>query len=418
MPYTEPTIDDLRFAEDDVVDPTSGVNNAIEPSAGKKDNGFTRSESPPRQDFNWLYRMIWQFCRWAHDELMHPGQVGGTSGLGTAAGKDTGTATGTVPEHTAAKTMDVDRINGSVSHLTDTGTVTTDHLRQVNAGESCSATGEKSQVNASSGCSCPGIRAQVNASYNSEASGGMAAVDASFSCYAEDGNSKIIASRYVKTGAQYTLTGGYAASSPASSANRKWEIDSQTGAFRSVLAAGSSFVSSYTFADFGEYFENLTMGVIPLGTIVALEGDKIKPAKEDDIILGTISATTAFVGANSDFQWQGRFLKGEFGESLYDEIVDPDFKGEGEAPKIWVQKENPEYNPSRENIPRSDRPEEYSCVALLGQVHVRVGKDVKTGNYVAADGGKSAKETRLLCMAIKQEFDMEKGYAVALCLLR
>ncbi len=51
-----------------VVDSTTGENNVVAPDAGKKLNGFLYNEKPPRQHFNWLYRIITQWVRWL-DEL-------------------------------------------------------------------------------------------------------------------------------------------------------------------------------------------------------------------------------------------------------------------------------------------------------------------------------------------------------------
>ena len=42
-------------------DVTTGINNRIEPSAGKKVTGFTYNEKPPRQDINWL---LWVIGEW------------------------------------------------------------------------------------------------------------------------------------------------------------------------------------------------------------------------------------------------------------------------------------------------------------------------------------------------------------------
>ena len=97
-------------------------------------------------------------------------------------------------------------------------------------------------------------------------------------------------------------------------------------------------------------------------------------------------------------------MTGEFGEPLFDVNGD--------------RIENPDYDPSVENVPRSQRPDAWSCVGLLGQVHTRVNADVMPGNYVNAMGEAEAFATRLECMEIKQPFDAAKGYAVAVCLLR
>jgi len=78
------------FAMDDVVDPTSGQPNIIEPSTGKKSDGWVYNEKPPRQYFNWLARLTSQWIRWIDDYLTntvlaHINATGtAVHGLGTA----------------------------------------------------------------------------------------------------------------------------------------------------------------------------------------------------------------------------------------------------------------------------------------------------------------------------------------------
>jgi hypothetical protein len=50
--------------DNDVIDGTTGENNVVDPSAGKKLTGFLYDEKPPRQNFNWLFRIITQWIRW------------------------------------------------------------------------------------------------------------------------------------------------------------------------------------------------------------------------------------------------------------------------------------------------------------------------------------------------------------------
>lgn len=57
----------------------------------------------------------------------------------------------------------------------------------------------------------------------------------------------------------------------------------------------------------------------------------------------------------------------------------------------------------------------------MGQVHVRVSQAVKPGSFIEAENGIGVpidQETNILVMAIKQEFSEEKGYGVALCLIK
>lgn len=83
--------------------------------------------------------------------------------------------------------------------------------------------------------------------------------------------------------------------------------------------------------------------------------------------------------------------------------------------------ENPDFDPTQPNIPRSERPNDWGCVGVMGQVHVRVAADVTEGVFLKAIDGvghPSDTETRLLCMEIKSPFDPIEGCAVALCFIR
>jgi hypothetical protein len=272
--------------------------------------------------------------------------------------------------------------------------------------------------------------------------------------------------RYYETDRARTIVTG-SGSSPGTTADRTFEIDCDNG---NVVSAGT-LSGSATFADYAEMFENETPGVIPLGTIVTLVGETVAPAKKGDYILGVVSATPIMVADDSMFTWGQRYLTGEFGETLYEEILDPNWKPlvedrgwptEIENPAhpqydlvkvtaadgtvsyenmivtdpripnpepaplvpnptpqetIRVKVENPDYDPSRPNVARSDRPEDWSCIGLLGKLHVRVGPDVKPGMYVEADGAPSPgnKPTKLFAMRVIAPYDVTRGYAIVKC---
>jgi hypothetical protein len=55
----------------DVIDPTSLQNNVVEPTAGKKLTGWTYTEKPPRNIFNWLARITTQWIRWIDDYIVN-----------------------------------------------------------------------------------------------------------------------------------------------------------------------------------------------------------------------------------------------------------------------------------------------------------------------------------------------------------
>lgn len=263
----------------------------------------------------------------------------------------------------------------------------------------------------------------------------------------------VLGSRRVLNNVTRSVCGGNSSTGSASTANRKWHLFGDTG---NIQAAGT-ISGSTTFTDYAEYFENLESGVVPLGTLVALAGRKVRSTSDGDEILGVVSATALVSAGDSPFTWSQRYLTGEFGEPLYDEIPDPDWEPivpdwNAKAPLVvregsrgeefvvdpeWsrptipnpvgqgvvkVLRENPAFDPAQQNIPRSQRPNEWTCVGLLGQVHVRVDADVQVGDFIAAGNGgtgvKSATATNTRCMEIRKPFDDTKGYAVAFCLLK
>ena len=85
---------------------------------------------------------------------------------------------------------------------------------------------------------------------------------------------------------------------------------------------------------------------------------------------------------------------------------------------------NPDFDPAQPYSPRQARPEAWTCVALLGQVRVRIGQQVEESDYLTpgADGcalGTLARpDGRLLeVMEITTPYDKARGYGVALCLV-
>jgi hypothetical protein len=200
-----------------------------------------------------------------------------------------------------------------------------------------------------------------------------------------------------------------------------------------------------------ELFENYVVGEIPAGTLLTLEGDKVRIAMDGDIIDGVVSFTGGIVMGDSSFCWQGRYLHDVWGKPVYHDtlnvlwestIPDPDWPKEIPDPKdpdrmilnpeqqpripnpepqgyVSTHKENPDWDPDLPQVPRSERPAEWTRVGLLGKVRVRVDDTVVPNSRVAASdngiGTFSTEHTGLRCMKILQPFDVDTGYAVAFC---
>jgi hypothetical protein len=322
---------------------------------------------------------------------------------------------------------------------TRTGSTASGERSQVNASTTSTASGLGSQVNASNNSIASGGRSQVNASANSTASGTVySQVNASLDSTASAIRSQVNASststasgdRAVVIGALRTennstssIAGGDASSGDASTANRKWHIFSTSG---NIQIAGT-LTSSASFSDFAEFFPNGTKKEQGYGLLQTLDGDAVKPAQEGERVIGVTSATAGVLLNDTPFAWQGRYLKDEWGKPIYEDIPDPDYElqeGETEAdrPIISIQKENPLWDSSKEQVSRKERPDEWSVVGLTGQVFVRLNEDVKVGDNVKAwkdgVGQASEEDTNIVVMKITQAYDKNKGYAIGFCLIK
>lgn len=339
---------------------------------------------------------------------------------------------------------------GVISDGSDTGDVTTPHDRVVIAASDARASGARSVVLASDGSACSGATtfclASDNAEIGGERCGGISAnggvtegfdglllatldsfvsgfralVTASFDSAVGQGVSAgdaiVACSRRTVNNTSRSFALGDAASGARSTANRKIHLFAATG---DIQIAGS-LTSSHSFSDFAEMFPNATGVEIPPGTIVAEENGAVRPASAGDEIAGVVTATAVVTGGDTPFAWQGRYLSDEWGRPLYDAVPDPDHGGDGAAPIIKVRQENPAWDPDLPQTPRSERPNEWTRVGLLGQVFTRVAADVVPGDRLSAAGGigvKSTSRTGLRCMTITQPYDADKGYAVARCLI-
>lgn len=313
------------------------------------------------------------------------------------------------------------QVNSSV------GSTASGSKSQVNAATNSTASGDQTQVNASINSTASGFYTQVNASNSSTASGSRVQVNASSECTSAATGCQINASVRTSINTQYSSVWGYASSGSASTSNQQIRLESNGGVGR--FKGGTST----TGFDYAEYFENLNLGKIEDGTIVTLEGSKIKPARDGDFILGTISATAGVIGNAPDFHWSKRHLTNDFGRVItepvkmvkFDDYRGPVSECTIEIPETAVffteevPVENPEYvDVGSDYKMRSERRDEWSVVGLMGQVYVRVYDDIEHNTYVSAGGKQSESETRLYCMKMTTPYSSEKGYGVAFCLLR
>jgi hypothetical protein len=326
---------------------------------------------------------------------------------------------------------------GSISHATNTGEVTTPHLRQVNASQESTASGMRSQVNASRGSTASGAYSQVNASHDSVASGAYSQVNASRTttvtgehgftiasinsevsgnssgvicagraggftsvggCKVTADNALVLVGRGVLNDVYGSIAGGLPVGpsltpSPPSTAERKYHLHCTSG----DLQLAGQLTPGHAFTDFAELFPNLTGQKQGYGLLQTIDGFGVRPAQEGERVIGVTTATAAIVLGDAPFSWQGRWLKDEWGAYIYETIID-----EETGEEITYPKENPEWNPDLEQQPRLQRPDEWTVVGLLGQVYVRLKEDVQPMDYVKAwqngIGQKSLEPTNLQVM--------------------
>lgn len=145
-----------------------------------------------------------------------------------------------------------------------------------------------------------------------------------------------------------------------------------------IRASGSVYSNGtkLTGGDYAEYFEwqdQNTQAQDRRGRFVALDNGKIRYATvADSAILGIVSGKPGVVGNDAFEEWHQKFMKDEFGAILYETVevpatYDADGKLLTEAHTEERPVLNPEYDPDREYIPRSERPE-WAVVGLVGQI--------------------------------------------------
>lgn len=180
--------------------------------------------------------------------------------------------------------------------------------------------------------------------------------------------------------------------------------DAASNAFR-ITDNGEVYAKSAsinTGADYAEYFEwedGNPDNEDRRGYFVTLHDGKIAIANTGDYILGVVSSFPSVIG-NGDEEWRKRWLFDEFGSPIVETfeyktgntITTPS----EEDPEVLIctdevltgtrWKENPEYDATKEYIPRSER-SEWSPVGMLGVVTVRADESCKENQYCNVSNG-------------------------------
>jgi hypothetical protein len=132
-----------------------------------------------------------------------------------------------------------------------------------------------------------------------------------------------------------------------------------------------------TDVDYAEYFETSDGKAIAKGTSVVLVDGKIRPAVDGESPFGVVRPTdsSAVIAGLDAEAWQGKYLRDEFGSTIYE---DYDYVNDYGRDKTGSRKKlNPDFDESREHVPRSDR-DEWQVVGLVGQVQILKGQPVSS----------------------------------------
>ncbi len=157
---------------------------------------------------------------------------------------------------------------------------------------------------------------------------------------------------------------------------------SRSNAFRvnyngTIYATNSTIATGADYAEYFEWADGNPDGEDRVGLFVTFyeqDPEKIKIASAGDYILGVVSGHPNTVG-NGDEDWRGRYILDDFGRYIketyeYEEIwQDKDGAKHTETREGIRYKENPDYDPEEQYIPREERPE-WSAIGMVGLLSV------------------------------------------------
>ena len=227
----------------------------------------------------------------------------------------------------------------------------------------------------------------------------------------------IVNSRGVKSPGNYHFLLGYGTDG-AKYENTTVDISTTSGNIKTK----GTVSSGQNFGDYAEYFESQSGQEIKNGYMVALDGRYIRKANSNDIPIGVISGTAGVVLGNQMFHHKDKFLKDEFGVTLTEWTTKEwqDDKGNWYSEEVETPIPNPDFVEKEDYEARSERPE-WNVVGLMGQVFTRIDSTVSVNDYIKPDKGIGTKDNNngyYRVLEITTPYDSEKGYGVAVCLVK
>ena len=180
--------------------------------------------------------------------------------------------------------------------------------------------------------------------------------------------------------------------------------------------------------DYAEYFQNYDIGVeLPYGALVTLKSGKVKIATENDFVIGIVSSAPAVIAGGADLHWQGYYELNMWGQIVYElqpvqSWTPEEGQTEADRPQEYVPKINPEFDPTTDYVPRSERRGEWTPVGIKGQIRTMVDEKVVEDVFIKpGENGvatTSSERTSIMVMKIIRAFDPELGFAIGLCYVK
>lgn len=190
-----------------------------------------------------------------------------------------------------------------------------------------------------------------------------------------------------------------------------WQINSNNGEF-----TGSTFTIAGLIPGFAEYYENLNAEVLPEGRILTLDKGRVRLAQPGDEsrFVSRAKGASSFVAGDSPFEWLGKYERDDFGSYIYEELTSEQYAKMKNVsveelktmpPNIKVRKISKEYNPELKNVPRSQRPKEWTLCEMHGKVILsHDGTLSAAGQYVAVGsngvGILSSEKTNIVVLSV------------------
>ncbi len=177
---------------------------------------------------------------------------------------------------------------------------------------------------------------------------------------------------------------------------------SRSNAFRvnyngTIYATNSTIATGADYAEYFEWADGNPDGEDRVGLFVTFdeqEPEKIKIASPGDYILGIVSGHPNTIG-NGDEDWRGRYVLDDFGRYIeetyeYEEIwQDKDGVKHTETKEGIRYKENPDYDPEEQYIPREER-SEWSAIGMVGVLSVYDDGTCRVNEYCRCGVGGAA----------------------------